>query len=175
MTRLLHLATLVLLGALAQAAAAQGHAHEHGLVRLDVAIDGPLLSLQLEAPLDSLVGFEHRPRTPAQRAAADAAIERLKQGAALWRPDAAAQCRLAESRLQAEALQHSDTAPQAGHADLDALYVFRCAAPAQLNALQHGLFEAFPRIQRLQVQVAGPQGQFRQTLRRPATALRLAR
>jgi hypothetical protein len=44
---------------------AQEHAHVHGLVSLNVAVDGRILTVQLEAPLDSLLGFEHRPRTDA--------------------------------------------------------------------------------------------------------------
>ena len=184
------LATLgVPTGALAQA-------HVHGVARLDIVIDGPQLVVALESPLDSIVGFEHRPRTAAQRQAAEAAVLRLKDGAALWRPDAAAQCTLAEVTLQADALKPAEpaapstktaakTAPnaaatgghgQAGHgdhADLDARYVFRCSAPDRLQGLEHGLFAAFKGMQRLEVQIAGPKGQSRATLRRPATKLTL--
>jgi hypothetical protein len=167
--------------AAAAAAAQSGHAHQHGLVRVDVAIDGPTLAVSIEAPLDSLVGFEHRPRTASQRTAAEAAITRLKDGAALWRADAAARCSLVETALEADALRPAATSATAGagaevdHADLDARYVFRCAAPAQLKGLEHGLFDAFPRIQRIEVQVAGPRGQLRQSLRRPAGSIVLAR
>jgi hypothetical protein len=152
---------------------AQGHAHVHGLARLDVALDGPQLTLALDSPLDGIVGFEHRPRTPAQQQAADAALAKLKDGAALFRPAAEADCRLESVVVEAPVLQGA--APADGHADLEARWSFRCAAPARLRALEQGLFDAFPRLQRLEVQVAGPQGQSRRTLRRPVRAVPLQR
>jgi Protein of unknown function (DUF2796) len=154
-------------------------AHVHGLVNVDVAVDGPVLVVQLDAPLDSLVGFEHRPRTAAQRQAADAAIARLKNAAALVRPDAAAKCVPSEARVLADALQPvppGAPAPAAGeHADLQASYSFRCAAPEELKAVELALFEAFARIQRIEVQVAGAKGQTRVVLRRPAAKVVLTR
>lgn len=154
-------------------------AHVHGLVNVDIAVDGPVLVVQFEAPLDSLVGFEHRPRTAAQRQAADSAVARLNRAASLVRPDAAAKCVPTDTRVQAEALQPvapGAPAPAASeHADLQASYSFRCAAPEQLKALELGLFAAFARIQRIDLQVAGPKGQTRLTLRPPATKVTLAR
>lgn len=171
-------ASLLFMLALAMAPAWAQHSHVHGQARLDVAIDGPLLTLAFEAPLDSLVGFEHRPRSPAQRQAAEAAIARLRDTAALWQPDAAAQCSATETTLDIDALQPSATpaaAVAAEHAEAAGRYVFRCVAPAQLKAVTQNLFDAFPRLQRLDVQVAGPGGQVKQTLRRPAKAVRLVR
>jgi Protein of unknown function (DUF2796) len=151
----------------------QGHAHVHGLARLDVVLDGPQLTLALASPLDGIVGFEHRPRTPAQRQAGDAALAKLKDGGALFRAPAEAGCRLESAAVEAPVLQGA--APADGHADLEARWAFRCAAPAQLRTLEQGLFEAFPRLQRLEVQVAGPQGQARHALRRPVRAVPLQR
>lgn len=169
--------TLLALAAL-PASAQHNHAHVHGQARLDIAIDGPLLTLSFESPLDSLVGFEHRPRTAAQKQAAEATITRLRDAAALWVPDAAAQCSATETTLDVDALQPSATPAAAvatEHAEASAQYVFRCAAPDQLKALTQNLFDAFPRLQRLDVQVAGPRGQVKQALRRPAKAVRLVR
>lgn len=148
---------------------AQEHAHEHGVVRLDVAVQANTLSVQLEAPLDSVLGFEHKPRSAAERAAADAMQARLKDAAALLRPDAAAQCRLTRAEVESAA------ADSDGHADIDARYEFDCRQPERLATLDLGLFEAFPRIQRIEVQVAGPKRQSGQTLKRPARLLRLDR
>ena len=63
----------------------------------------------------------------------------------------------------------------AEHADLEASYSFQCAQPAQLRTLDLGLFDAYKRIQRIHVQVAGPQGQSKVTLRRPARSVALTR
>lgn len=156
---------------------AQGGAHVHGLVNLDVAIEAGTLTVALEAPLDSVLGFEHRPRTPAQRKAADDAVKRMNDGASLIRPAAAAQCTLAKTSVESEALQAA--VPKGGkqeeHADLDATFVFTCSQPDKLASIELGLFDAFKRIKRIEVQVAGPQGQSKQTLERPQKLLELAR
>lgn len=179
MTRTLPLLFSVAIAIAAAPAAAQhNHSHVHGQARLDVAIDGPLLTLAFETPLDNLVGFEHRPRSAAQKQAAEAAIARLRDTGSLWQPDAAAQCTATETTLDIDALQPSATpaaAVAAEHAEASGRYVFRCAVPAQLKAVTQNLFEAFPRLQRLDVQVAGPAGQVKQTLRRPAKSVRLVR
>jgi hypothetical protein len=153
-------------------------AHVHGLMHLDIAVERQLLTLQLEAPLDSLLGFERRPRTPAERQAADALLKQMGDATTLFKPDAAAQCVLAKVSVESAALQ-STAKTEAGkdseHADLDASYEFNCAHPDQLAAIAVGLFDAFKRVQKIEVQVAGAQGQSKQTLQRPDKRVKLTR
>ena len=47
--------------------------------------------------------------------------------------------------------------------------------PVELRNLEVGLFDAFKRIQRIDVQVAGPKGQSKLTLKRPARSIKLVR
>lgn len=162
--------------ALALPVSAQQAAHVHGLVVLHVAVDGALLTVQFEAPLDSVLGFEHWPRTAAQRQAADALLKRLKEDTTLIRPAAAARCTPGKAIVDSAALQ--SPAPLAGakqseHADLDASFEFNCKEPASLSSIDLGLFDAFKRIQKIEVQVAGAQGQTKQTLKRPNRTVRL--
>ena len=166
---------LALMAALPLCATAQ-HAHEHGQLRLSIAVDGEQLSIALEAPLDSLVGFERAPRTDAERRNAAAALARLRDAAALFAPDAAARCTAQPVELEAGLLAPGAVGkPGQEHADLEANYSFRCAQPAQLRALQTSLLEAFPRARRIDVQVAGPRGQRKATLQRPARTIELTR
>lgn len=177
LNRLRGLLLLATLGIAANATAKEG-AHVHGLVRLDVAIDAKTLTVQLEAPLDSLLGFEHRPRTAAQKQAAEALLKQMNDGAALIRPEAGALCKATRATVESEALQ---AAPAAGgkeeeHADLDASFEFTCGQPDKLASIDIGpFFDAFKRIQKIEVQVAGPQGQFKQALKRADRTLRLRR
>ena len=161
------------------------HAHEHGAVKLDVAVDGSTLTVGLEAPLDSLLGFERAPRNDKERRAAADLLARLRSGAGLFATDAGAQCSLSKTDVQAPVLEPAakastatkTTGPAAGadkappkddHADLDASFEYTCAQPQQLRTLDVGLFQAFGRIQRIDVQVAGPKTQSKATLKRPA-------
>ena len=155
-------------------------AHVHGQVQANVAVQGNKLSVQLEIPLDSLLGFEHRPRTTAQRQAAAAAVQQLKSAAAWLKPDAAALCTLSSSDINTQALEPAkpDTKkqePAQDHADVDAAYEFTCAAPDKLAGLDIGLMAVFKRIQRIDVQVAGAKTQSKQTLRQPASRVLLVR
>jgi Protein of unknown function (DUF2796) len=171
-------ATLIDL-ALSTSAAWAGKAHEHGVMKLDVVLEGSTLSVNLQSPLDSFLGFERAPRTDAERKAAADLLARLRgpnQGQPLFAADAAAQCTMSKAEVRAPVLATSAVAAaQDGHADLDAEYTFTCARPAELKVLDLGLFEAFRRLQRIDVQVAGPQGQSRVTLKRPARSIKLAR
>lgn len=156
-----------------------GKAHEHGVLKLDVAIDGNTLTIAMEAPLDNFLGFERAPRTDAERKAAAEVLARLRspeQGKPLFAADAAAQCRLTRAEVKAPVLEPgTGPAPKGEHADLDAHYEFTCGRPEELRALDVGLFEAYRRTRRIDVQVAGPKGQSKVTLRRPARQIVLPR
>lgn len=170
------LTTAALLALLSATAGAAQKAHEHGVMKLDVAVEGDRLSLSMEAPLDNFLGFERAPRTDAERKAAADVLARLRAPAGLFTADAAAQCTLATAEVQAPVLEPgAKPGKDDGHADLDASYEFKCAQPQQLRTLDVGLFDAWRRIQRIEVQVAGPKGQSKVTLRRPARSVPLVK
>jgi hypothetical protein len=167
-------AGLWLLAAQATALAHSQKAHEHGAVKLDVAVDGARLQLTMEAPLDNLLGFERAPRNDAERKAAADVLARLRAPAGLFNADAAAQCTLSSAEVKAPVLEPGAKDSKDGHADLDASYTFQCAQPGALRSLDIGLFDAYRRIQRIDVQLAGAKSQAKLTLRRPARTVKLA-
>lgn len=153
------------------------HAHQHGHVSLDVAVEGGTLTLAMSSPLDSIVGYERAPRTEAERRAAAQALARLRAPGALFVPDAAAGCKLAQATVEAPVLEGDGKGGGAGdgHADLDADYEFECAKPEALRTLKLGLFDTFARIKEIVVQTATPAGQTRVELQRPANTVKLGR
>jgi len=162
-------ASMIALAAFTTPAWAQQHAHQHGVVQIDAALDGPTLSVALNAPLDNLLGFERPPRSAAEQRAAKELIQRLKDDPALIRPDPAAGCERSELQLESAALGLGNAPPDAdGHAELDATWSFRCKAPERLAYIELGLIAAYPRIGRAEVQIAAAKGQSRQVLKRPA-------
>jgi hypothetical protein len=153
-----------------------GGAHEHGAVKLDVAVEGNTLSIGLDVPLDNLLGFERAPRSEAERKAAADVLARLRSPGTLFAADAAAQCTPGEAQVHAPVLEPGAAAAGPDeHADLEASYTFKCAQPQHLRTLDVGLFEAYRRIRRIDVQVAGPKGQSKVTLKRPARVVKLVR
>jgi len=174
-------ACLVSLFAVSAAVAAPPH--EHGVARLDVAVEAGRITLMLEMPLDSLVGFERAPRNDAERAAARAALAKLADTAKLWRPDPAAGCGPAKVEIEAGPLEpghahgadHEHAHGEDGHADADASYTLECAAAERAGFVDTGLLESFPRLRIVHVQVATPKGQWKAMLSRPAPQLKLVR
>jgi hypothetical protein len=159
----------------ALAAEAAPHAHDHGAAQLQVALDGPLLTLTLRAPMDGVAGFERAPRNAAERQALADALARLRDAATLYQPDAAAQCQLERAQAPDPFAAGRRAGAGADHADVEAEAVFRCAQPALLRALEVRLLESFPRFKRVEALVATPQGQRKFMLRRPARTLKLQR
>lgn len=78
--------------------------HEHGAARLNVAVDGAVVSIDLESPLANALPFEHAPTTPAQREAVQNMAATLHRAENIFIFPAAAQCRLNDVSLQSGAL-----------------------------------------------------------------------
>lgn len=155
-----------LVAAFSAAALAQGHPHSHGVGRMDVAVDGKGFSVQLEMPLDSLVGFERAPRNAREQQALKDALASLRSDA-LFAIDPAAQCKPSKIEVAEPALNGGDA-----HADVDATHAFSCAKADALRAIDvAGLFKAFPRLRNVEVQFAGPRGQAKRTLTRSRAVL----
>lgn len=157
------------------AAFAQQHhgTHEHGVAELRVAVDGPALLVELESPLDNLVGFEHAPRDQEQRDALASAEQTLAQFHRLFDLPAAAACTLKEVHLQSPWPQSEDHHRhehehdhQDGetHADMRIHYELACAQPQALSSVAVKLFDAFPRIHHIRAETATPRGQGSATL-----------
>jgi hypothetical protein len=152
-------------------AAAHGRAHEHGVATLQIVLDGATLQVNFETPLANLVGFEHAPRTAAQKSAYAQAAGTLRAFERLFRVPKAADCTLGDVRLQ---LPYPVAAESAGspvvpataaagggatHADALAEYTLRCAAPAQLDRIEVLVFDAFRGVREVRAERVGPRGQ----------------
>lgn len=132
-------------------------AHVHGEARLEISVDREQLVIALESPLDSLLGFEHGPRNAGERQAVQAMAAKLKEAGKVLVPSPAAQCLSTGVELDSPVL--GGKSEPGGHNDLDARYTWRCAKPEALRDVTTGLFADFPRLQRVTVEFAGPQGQ----------------
>jgi hypothetical protein len=147
---------------------AQGHAHVHGVAKLDIAVEAKKITVNLETPLDNLVGFERAPRTDSERKRADEAVARLRAGDEMFKFDPAAGCKMARVELTSAALKlgPAGAAAQGGHADLDGSWEFDCSDATLARHVDVGLF-AFNQLKRVQVQLALPKAQLKRELKRP--------
>lgn len=130
------------------------HAHEHGAATLNVAAEGQRLSIEFASPAVNVVGFEHAPRSEAERAAAKKAESLLRDAGKAFGLPAAADCRTVASELSAPEW-HEDQ----DHADYEAKYEFTCRQPAALTQLTVSFLGKLASATKLRVQLVTPSKQ----------------
>ena len=153
------------------AASAQEHrqlgAHVHGHGRLNIAIEDKTLSMELEVPAADIVGFEHEPETPEQKAALEEAKAKLAAGLSLFTPSSAAGCAQTSAKVMTEADHDEEEAHGGGHtheadhqhSEFHAEYAFECASPSQITSMSFDYFEVFPNAEALNVSLISAKGQ----------------
>lgn len=139
-------------------------AHVHGVATLSIAVDEKTMTLDFSSPLDNLIGFEHVPHNAKQKAAVKAMSDSLNRADQVFIPTADAQCTLQSVKLDSLVLEPKTTPDrpekskqheeEPDHADLDGEFVFACKQIGKLHDLEVKLFDAFPHIHQLKVEVA---------------------
>lgn len=152
-------------------AAHAGEAHVHGHATLDVAVDGAEVTIELDTPADNLLGFERAPRSAADKQQAGKVLAQLGQPAQLFRLNPEAQCSATTPAIEAPLLIGRPVSGE--HNDIAASYIYRCAKPAALARLDVLLFEVFPRLQQIKLQLAGPAGQRGMALKKGQRSVKL--
>ena len=139
--------------------------HEHGHVELKVAIDGDTLLMELEAPGENIVGFEHAATTDEQKSAVEAASAQLKDADAVIVLPAAAGCTLASAK--------SELHQEGDHNAFEASYSYTCSDIGKLASFSTKLFTLYPSIKEIEVQYATPGGQGEVELEAGSTVVNL--
>ncbi|MBV7513284.1 DUF2796 domain-containing protein [Pseudomonas sp. PDM25] len=142
-------------------------AHEHGVGRLNAALDGQTLELELESPAMNLVGFEHAATTDADKAKVAVVRAQLEKPLVLFNLPKAAGCVVATQELESPLFGDKPDADEEAkgehhhdHSEIHAHYQFSCSAPGALKTLDLGnIFNTFPATQKIQVQLISPSGQ----------------
>jgi hypothetical protein len=142
-------------------------AHEHGVGRLDVVLEGKKLELQFESPAMNIVGFEHEATSAQDKARVAQARELLLKPNALFNIADAANCSATSVKLSSPLFGDKDTDHEAHadgdeheHSEIHGHYAFVCDAPAVLKKLDlSNIFKTFPDTKKLQVQLISPGGQ----------------
>jgi len=167
--------------------------HRHDRARLDVALDGKRLSIELDAPAQNVVGFEYEPFTVTERQASERATKWLQSGQGLFELPAEANCQLAASVLQPpdwarrrqeqrentelarEVFQDANvqTSEPAPHADYRARYRFDCENPDKLDWVDARLMEQMKGGVSLQANVMTEGAQKQQLVSKESTRIAL--
>ena len=143
-------------------------AHEHGVGRLNAALDGQTLQLELESPAMNLVGFEHAATSDADKAKVATVRAQLESPLALFNLPKAAGCVVENQALESPLFgdkpdadeDHDEGEHHHDHSEIHARYQLTCATPDALKTLDlANIFNTFPATQKIQVQLIGPSGQ----------------
>ena len=151
--------------------------HVHGVIEIGVVLEENTLAVSVHAPLSDVVGFEHAAENDQQ-------AERLREAAALLQHadrmfgvpesarctlqeltvDAPEYLRLAAKDSDEQRDQHADhdshdeDSDGHSHSDVDAQYVWECAAPAEIKELEARFVQGFENIETVKIQVITPSG-----------------
>jgi hypothetical protein len=120
-----------------------------GVAEVSISAEGAQLLVDLAAPAMSLFGFEHVPRTDAERRTFELAVDNLRAGDGLVRFNARAGCRLASADIEAEIARQDSHG--GARRETVAHYRFVCDHPDQINSAAVGLFIGFPALERVLV------------------------
>ncbi|WP_371322545.1 DUF2796 domain-containing protein [Dechloromonas sp. ZY10] len=134
----------------------QAGAHVHGEARLEIVLAGQSLELRLDVPQESLLGFERAPRSASEQQAWTSLQTTLGAVERLFILPPEADCRAVPG---ADGARQQPAPASSEHPDLVRHYRWVCQQPARLRELGTRLFSEFPRLQRIRVEYAGPDGQ----------------
>lgn len=154
MSRFALFGTLALAAVVHLGAQPRAHkAHEHGHAKLNIAFETttgtPVGAVELESPADSILGFEHAAKTPADKAKQEKALATLKArfGEMVILP---AGCKMTPAKVEVHV--------EGQHAEVHAEFNARCAGPIAGKTISFGFAKVFPKIEEVEVQMlAGTQ------------------
>ena len=160
-------------------------AHEHGSASLNIAIDSSTIAMRFESPAVNIVGFEYTTKDAQQQLLIQQAKNNLSNFDAIFQLAGAVSCQTVqlsanwvtkheESHEEHEEHEEHDKAPSAEHAEFIAEYQLECTQLNNLTAINVNLFEFFPAISDLDVQVIYSGGQIKQELNVSNTLIKLA-
>lgn len=142
--------------------------HEHGKVTFNVALEGQELVVELDAPAANVIGFEHAPRTEAEKAKVRDRATWLQAGQELITFPVAAACRFREAKLEAPQWQEAES-----HADYELRLTYRCDRPQRLEWLQLSLLGGLQEVHEARVNLLTPSRQGSETVKSAETRIKL--
>lgn len=165
---------------IATSMAAAQSAHVHGEGRVNIAIDGNHISMQLESPGADIVGFEHEARTSDEKAAITRAIAQLSDPMLLigFEADAGCEVQRASAEIEGEheeekQEEHDQHENEEAHGAFAAEYEFECADISALGHIEFTYFSQFGNAQSLDIVLIDGSGQRSEEIDRANPVLQL--
>ena len=153
----------------------QKDSHEHGAANLMLAIEGDKLQIGIEVPSESLIGFEHFPKSRSDRENFSEAIKILSNPSKFFSTPTDAECLLtglnvSQSLFSGEEKDehgheekdehgheehdehgHDDSEKGEIHSEFRSNYSWNCIHTDEIDSIGNKLFSFFPRIEEIRV------------------------
>ena len=153
--------------------ARQKDSHEHGAAKLMIAMEGEKLQVEFEVPSESLIGFEHLPKSQSNRKNFNEAIKNLSDPSKLFSTPFKAECLLVgmnvSQSLFSREEEHGDEAEEEHdhdesekseiHSEFKSNYCWNCQHLDEIDSIGTQLMSFFPRIEEIRVNWISNNGQ----------------
>ena len=149
--------------------------HQHGHGRVNMALDGSTLWIELETPGADIVGFEHEAASAEDKAAMASAKATLSDPLSILTLPEAAGCQAQDASVQIQAEEHHDEAheeaeqdgdhddedeqAQGQHSEFHVEYRLVCAQPDEITTIGFPYFDLFAGAKELDVTLLSDRGQ----------------
>ena len=179
--------TVVILFSYPTYAAKQLDAHEHGHGTLSIAIeDEHTAIIELEAPAESIYGFEHKAKSTKDKQAQAKDLEKLKNHFKdMVQLDPKLGCNYTNDKINVmshadeEAEEHDDheddhhVARKGEHSEVHATFTVKCREPLYGHKVNFQITKVFPRLKKVNVQVLSKHQQTSKTIVNDKGSIRL--
>ena len=161
----------------------QKDSHEHGAANLMLAIEGDKLQIGIEVPSESLIGFEHFPKSRSDRQNFNEAIKILSNPSKFFSTPDDAECLLTGLNVSQTLFSgeeedehghekkdehghddhdehgHEDSEKGEMHSEFRSNYSWNCLHTDEIDSIGNKLFSFFPRIEEIRVNWITTSGQ----------------
>ena len=156
--------------------ARQKDSHEHGAAKLMMAMEGKKLQVEFEVPSESLIGFEHLPKSQSNRKNFNEAIKNLSDPSKLFSMPNKAECLLVGTNVsqslfsneedhghdeskKEEEHGHDESEKSEIHSEFKSNYYWNCQHLDEIDSIGTELMTFFPRIEEIRVNWISNYGQ----------------
>ena len=148
--------------------ARQKDSHEHGAAKLMMVMEGKKLQVEFEVPSESLIGFEHFPKSQGNRKNFNEAIKILSDPSKLFSIPIKAECLLVGMNVSQSLFSneeehdhdesekedehgHDESEKSEIHSEFSSKYHWHCEHLDEIDSIDTQLMNIFPRIEEIRV------------------------
>ena len=143
----------------------QKDSHEHGAAIIKMVMEEERLQVEFEVPSESLIGFEHFPKSQSNRENFNEAIKILSDPSKLFSKPIKAECLLVGMNVSQSLFSneeehgHDESEKSEIHSEFESNYYWNCQHLDEIDSIGTQLMSFFPRIEEIRVNWISNNGQ----------------